>query len=717
MADTPEEIPPQVPSHLRSDRPIERADEDALERGDLARLIADEILGAPRDGGFVIALQARWGVGKTSLINLVVERLGDRVPAPYVIRFNPWLFSGSDQLLRALLREISSVLAAGGAEDSPAGKVATWFDRYAEVLSPMAKLPKVGWLFGMGSEWAQRRRGKTPEADAMSLASIKKRLDDLLGALDGPLVVVIDDVDRLMPDEVAEVLRLVRAVADFPNSVYLMAFDRARIEQSIEVNAGILSDEGYGRGFIEKIVQLSHDLPAIQQPVLDDLVGRLLDEALEGVVTGPYDQNEGTTVYANIVRPLVRMPRDAKRYVTAVGMTARILGDEICLQDIMALEAIRVFMPNVFAALPSAAAALTTVQASFGTQGEDAGLKTEIESLQELGSEQPDVVRNLCRFTFPASERHFSNMVYGADWLPRWQRNRRVAHPDILKYYLEQRLPEGAIPASAVERAFNALASPEALSLMLAGYDSRELESLIARLAAFEGEFTAEMAESAIPVLMNAIPRLRVERRGVFDFGSSLVVTRVVLRLLRGVEPLDERERIVEGCVPRICSLWGKTDVIDMAGSRENIGHGLVSEEFAHELESSLLIELLGTPPEVLAGEAKLGELLGWVVRVGGEDAAKDWLRAGLGDAQFVRAFFASVLTEHYVQELTRPSVARSSDRLPWDWLVGLAGDEALAASVQVATEYAEPLGEREARALELAERYASGWCPDRHED
>ena len=713
MADTQGEG--RVPSHLRSDRPIERAEDDALGRGGLANLIAAEILGAPRDGGFVIALQARWGVGKTSLVNLVIERLNAETPAPYIVRFNPWLFSGSDQLLRALLREMSSELAAAGPADSPAGKLAAWFDQYADVLNPMAKLPKVGWLFGMGAEWAQRR--KNPDADAMSLASIKKRLDELLGELERPVVVVIDDVDRLMPNEVAEVLRLVRGVADFPNSVYLMAFDRARIEQSIEFNAGAQVSAGYGRGFIEKIVQLSHDLPEIQQPVLDKLVGTLLDESLDGVVTGPYDQNEGATVYANIVRPLIRMPRDAKRYVASVGMTARILGDEVCLQDIMALEAIRVFLPNVFAELPGAAAALTTVRSSFGSDSGDGGLKKEIETLVELGAEQAEVVRNLCRFVFPASERHLSNTSYGPEWLGRWQKDRRVAHPDVLKYYLEQRLPDGAIPASAVERVFSLLASPKALRVLLASYDPDALESLIARLESFEAEFTPEMAESAIPVLMNVIPRLRVEKRGVFDFGSSLVVTRVVLRLLRAVDSVDERERIVEACVPEIVSLWGRTDVIDMAGARENVGHGLVSEEFAARTESTLLTEVLGAPLERLSEETKLGELLGWMARVGGEDVAGEWLRTRLQEPRFTRAFLNSVLTEQYVQELTRPSVARSSDRLPWDWMTSLARDDVMAAAVQAAAEYPETPSPREARALELAQRYVAGWRPDRHDD
>lgn len=47
------------------------------------------------------------------------------------------------------------------------------------------------------------------------------------------LVVVLDDVDRLRPDEIRDMVRLVRVVGDFPNTVYIMACDRGYVEECL----------------------------------------------------------------------------------------------------------------------------------------------------------------------------------------------------------------------------------------------------------------------------------------------------------------------------------------------------------------------------------------------------------------------------------------------------------------------------------------------------
>ena len=64
---------------------------------------------------------------------------------------------------------------------------------------------------------------------------IKRELE----ALDTQLVIVLDDVDRLRPDEVRDIVRLVRLFGDFPNTIYMLAFDRKRVEQCLGEDDGI----------------------------------------------------------------------------------------------------------------------------------------------------------------------------------------------------------------------------------------------------------------------------------------------------------------------------------------------------------------------------------------------------------------------------------------------------------------------------------------------
>lgn len=46
---------------------------------------------------FVLGLAGPWGGGKTSILNLVHEAMSQREDTK-VLKFNPWLFSGTEQL-------------------------------------------------------------------------------------------------------------------------------------------------------------------------------------------------------------------------------------------------------------------------------------------------------------------------------------------------------------------------------------------------------------------------------------------------------------------------------------------------------------------------------------------------------------------------------------------------------------------------------------------
>ncbi|MDQ3053375.1 MAG: KAP family NTPase [Actinomycetota bacterium] len=90
-----------------------------------------------------------------------------------------------------------------------------------------------------------------------SIAQQRDMLAKELAGLLRPTVVVIDDIDRLESSEIRDIFKLVRLTASFPNVVYLLAFDRARVEDA-------LSQSGFdGRAYLEKIMQLGVDLPIV----------------------------------------------------------------------------------------------------------------------------------------------------------------------------------------------------------------------------------------------------------------------------------------------------------------------------------------------------------------------------------------------------------------------------------------------------------------------
>jgi predicted KAP-like P-loop ATPase len=231
------------------------------------------------------------------------------------------------------------------------------------------------------------------------------------------------------------VFKLVRLTASFPNIIYIVAFDRSRVEEA-------LADQGIpGRDYLEKILQVAIDLAVVPAHVLSRQILGAIDQALAAIpAPGPFDEHVWPDIFAETIRPLVRTIRDVRRYALAIRGTIAGLGGQVALADALALEAIRVFLPDVFVRLHGAVDGLTkTSDRLYGLREESPGLKEQIDGLIEAAKDRGELVRSMIRRLFPAATRHLPHgSHYGSDWSAGWLRDRRVAHPDILRLYLER---------------------------------------------------------------------------------------------------------------------------------------------------------------------------------------------------------------------------------------------------------------------------------------
>src|SRR5689334_456173 len=99
-------------SELSADRPIASAAEDVLGRAPFAEQLAVAIANWKEDESLVIALYGQWGIGKTSVKNLVLEELRMRgEEAPDLVEFNPWHWTGHDGLAAAFFKEVLAGLS------------------------------------------------------------------------------------------------------------------------------------------------------------------------------------------------------------------------------------------------------------------------------------------------------------------------------------------------------------------------------------------------------------------------------------------------------------------------------------------------------------------------------------------------------------------------------------------------------------------------------
>lgn len=120
MSDPAPETSPET-HPFSADRPILSHQEDLLGRAGFARSLANAIKRWKGKDSLVIALYGPWGSGKSSIKNMVVESLREgTIQPPQVLEFNPWQWSGQDQIADAFFGEIGH--AIGRTDESRIGK-------------------------------------------------------------------------------------------------------------------------------------------------------------------------------------------------------------------------------------------------------------------------------------------------------------------------------------------------------------------------------------------------------------------------------------------------------------------------------------------------------------------------------------------------------------------------------------------------------------------
>ena len=259
---------------VKGDRALSSGDEDKLGFREVAERIATSLVDRASEDGLVIGVEGAWGSGKSSLLFLIGDELG-KLPKdqqPTIINFRPWLIGNRDALITSLFDELSKqldqvALNAGDAtrmsvtKAKEAGEALRSFmnglSRAGSVIEFVGKASSIGLveMAGTGVKALGEATGKKP--DAPPLSELKDKLVRSLRDLGHRFVITIDDVDRLEPAEVIEILRLVRSVIDLPNVIYLLCYDSDTLAHSIERAAGIKS----GHSYLEKIVQLTVMVP------------------------------------------------------------------------------------------------------------------------------------------------------------------------------------------------------------------------------------------------------------------------------------------------------------------------------------------------------------------------------------------------------------------------------------------------------------------------
>ena len=409
---------------IGSDTPQSDPIFDAYGYAHFAKLMASAIVKTPSPLGLVMAIHGPWGSGKTSLLNFVKYYLNEEpeVSRPVVIDFNPWWFEDKGQLASQFLTQFKAKLKLETGLLRNAGDLmADYSGALGKAVAVSTGLPwidvPIGWLLKL-----LKRKPK----DIPSLkADISKALKD--GGR--RFLVLIDDIDRLTPAEIREVFKVVKALADFPNVVYLLSFDRAVTAKALSDSMGL-----DGEAYLEKIVQAPFVLPVVDRRKLQQKLFADLDKLLEGADLRLFDKTYWGNVFVEGMASLVSKPRDIVRYINALSVTFPALRDEVNITDFFALEFLRVNLPQLYDTIRENPDRFTGTS-NHGIRSGDRKKDLEFHDAwaAELDEDVRDGIRSMMERLFPKID----NMGRGSDFLKDWRRLGRVAHPDVFPSYFQ----------------------------------------------------------------------------------------------------------------------------------------------------------------------------------------------------------------------------------------------------------------------------------------
>ena len=118
---------------------------------------------------------------------------------------------------------------------------------------------------------------------------------------------------------------------------------------------------------MDKIVQVSHDLPYVREAILPGTLLPWLDELLQGRDLAQIDKDVWGRVFYDVIKPLLGNLRDVKRYLYSLPVTLETIGQEVALADLLGLEALRILRPALLDELRSHAEYLVHAESGVAT--------------------------------------------------------------------------------------------------------------------------------------------------------------------------------------------------------------------------------------------------------------------------------------------------------------------------------------------------------------
>lgn len=310
-------------SALIEDEPIDDSSDDLLSYRNYAAEIAVKIDSSTFKRSFAVGITGAWGSGKTSFMLLLRKSL--KASDTIEVDFNPWNSHDSKSLTRDFFQILKSRL------EPHQYSVGAKINEYANTLIN-------GYQNGLFAKLIRFGQAHTLEEQF-------EDINNTIELIGKRIFVFIDDLDRLDNIEVMDVLKLIRNTASFKSTVFIVAYDRGYVANSVKhlnsYNAEV---------FTEKIFQLEISLPHFEKSIIRK---KLVDNLSQRLPMSSHEQideliNKMGMIDRSMIDGFIVTIRDVVRFSNSLSLNLGKIVNEVVIEEFLYLELIRYKFPNVY---------------------------------------------------------------------------------------------------------------------------------------------------------------------------------------------------------------------------------------------------------------------------------------------------------------------------------------------------------------------------------
>lgn len=148
----------------------------------------------------------------------------------------------------------------------------------------------------------------------------------------------------MQSDEILLIFKTVRLLANFPNVIYILAFDRKKVADTLKTKDEQINAHEY----IKKIIQIEKQLPEVTKSYLKDKFLKGIEDIIGN--KSLYKENELELLYDfGLKDTYIKNIRDLNRFFNAFSFSLQAFKEEsICIEDLIAITAIESFNPELY---------------------------------------------------------------------------------------------------------------------------------------------------------------------------------------------------------------------------------------------------------------------------------------------------------------------------------------------------------------------------------